>query len=210
MELASDLKPGMVLRHEGQLCLILSTELRMGGGRMGAMEQIKLRNLATGSVLERRFRPEERLEVVEVQKQKLEYLYQDGEFYVFMNPESYDQVSIHTDQLGDKVRFLKDEMMVTGLFFEERILSLQFPEFVDLRVVTSPPPTMIKKRAPPRVSPLRTGWRSWSLTLSRKEIRCASMSKQEGIWSDSSRSLASLRGVKGGRNSCKKVKRLFG
>ena len=105
------------------------------------MEQIKLRNLATGSVLERRFRPEERLEVVEVQKQKLEYLYQDGEFYVFMNPESYDQVSIHTDQLGDKVRFLKDEMMVTGLFFEtERILSLQFPEFVDLRVVTSPPP----------------------------------------------------------------------
>ena len=129
-----------MLRQEGQLYQVLSAELHLGGGKMGGVEHIKLRNLATGAVAERRLRPDERLEVVEVERQRLEYLYQDGEFYVFMNPQSYEQVPIHADRLGDRVRFLKEEMGVTGLFFEESLLTLQFPEAVDLRVVTSPPP----------------------------------------------------------------------
>ncbi len=98
MVTASDLKTGMVLRQEGQLYQVLSAELHLGGGKMGGVEHIKLRNLATGAVAERRLRPDERLEVVEVERQRLEYLYQDGEFYVFMNPQSYEQVPIHADR----------------------------------------------------------------------------------------------------------------
>jgi elongation factor P len=107
---------------------------------MSGVEHVKLRVLATGAVLERRFRPDERLESVEVERQKLSYLYQDGDFHVFMNPESYEQVPIHSTQLGNRVRFLREEMEVTGLFVDGSPLALQFPEHVDLKVVTAPPP----------------------------------------------------------------------
>lgn len=137
---ASALRAGMVIRQNGQLFQVLSAEYHLGGGKMGGIEHLKLRNLATGAVLERRFRSDERLDVVEVERQRLDYLYQDGDFYVFMNPESYEQVPIHSDLLGHKVRFLQENLEVTGLFFEENPLTLEFPEFVDLCVVTSSPP----------------------------------------------------------------------
>ena len=138
--IASDLKHGMVIRYQGTLHRVVLAELHMGGGKMGGAEHIKLRNLATGAVTERRSRPDERLEVVDVEKQKLTYLYQDGDFYVFMNPESYEQIPIHADQLGKTVEFLREDFEVTGVFFEESPLAIEFPEFVDMRVVTSPPP----------------------------------------------------------------------
>lgn len=107
---------------------------------MSGVEHAKLRNLSTGTVVERRYRPDEKLEVVELDRQRLEYLYQDGEHYVFMNPDNFEQTPIHTDLLGDGLRFLKENLEVTGLFFEGRPLVVQFPEWVDLQVITSPPP----------------------------------------------------------------------
>lgn len=130
----------MVVRQEGQLHQVISAEFHMGGGKMAGVEHVKLRNIATGAVLERRFRPDERIEVVEVERRRMEFLYQDGDFYVFMDPQSYEQVSIHREQLGERVRYLKESLEVNGVFFEGNPLTIQFPEFVDLRVVVSPPP----------------------------------------------------------------------
>lgn len=138
--LASHLKPGMVLRHDKNLYQVLSAQFQMGGGKMGGLEHVKLRSLNTGTVVERSFRPDEKIETVEVERRKLEYLYQDSDYFVFMNPETYEQVPIHSSQIGERGHFLKENMLVTGLFLDERPLNLQFPEFVDLRVLTAPPP----------------------------------------------------------------------
>ena len=137
---ASELKRGMVIQKEGHFFQIVLSDFHQGGGKMGGAQHVRLKNLSTGAVREERFRPDERLEQVEVDRQQLQFLYQDGDLYVFMNPETFDQVPLHKDYLGDKLPYLKDELQVTGLFFERRPLSLEFPEFVDLRVVTSPPP----------------------------------------------------------------------
>ncbi len=136
---ASNLKAGMIVRLDGHLSQILATEHHMGGGKMGSLEHIRVRNLMTGAVGEKRFRPDERVDMVEVDKQKLDYLYQDTDHYVFMNPRTYDQVPIPADQLGTKTRFLTEGMEVTGLFLDDRAIAILFPEHVDLKVVTSPP-----------------------------------------------------------------------
>jgi len=136
---ASNLKSGMIVRLEGHLSQILNTEHHMGGGKMGSLEHIKVRNLMTGAVGEKRFRPDERVDMVEVDKQKLDYLYQDGDQYIFMNPRTYDQIPIPAEQLGMKSKFLTEGMEVTGLFLDDKPIAIVFPEHVDLKVVTSPP-----------------------------------------------------------------------
>lgn len=130
----------MVVRAENHLWQVLSSEFHMGSGQMGGLQHAKLKNLNTGVVVEKRFRPDEKLETVDVEKESLEFSYQDGDFYVFMNPQTYDQVSIHRELIGNKDRFLKEGLAVTGLFLEGQPLNLQFPESVELRVVTAPPP----------------------------------------------------------------------
>jgi len=137
---ATDLKRGMVIRHQGHLSQILSTDFHQGGGKMGGLQHVRLRNLETGAVIEVRLRPDEKAEVVDIDRKRLEYIYQDGEFFVFMSPETFDQAPVHSSLLGDKTRFLKEGTEVTGLFFEGNPVTLEFPEHVDLRVTTSPPP----------------------------------------------------------------------
>jgi len=131
----------MVIRQGEHYFQIVASDLHMGGGKMGAVEHLRLKNLDSGIVTEVRFRPDERVEAVDVERRRLDYLYQDGEFYVFMDPVSYEQASIHGDRLGDKIPFLKEDVEVTGLFLADTPLTLEFPEWVDLRVVTSPPPS---------------------------------------------------------------------
>lgn len=138
--IAADLKAGMVVRQDAHLHQVLLNEFHKGGGKMGGLQHVKLRSLSSGVVLERRFRPDEKVEVVDVEKQNLEYLYQDGEFYVFMNPKTYEQMPLHSDLLGHRAQFLQENMTVTGLSLDGKTVSLQFPAWVDLRVITSPPP----------------------------------------------------------------------
>lgn len=137
---ASDLKRGMVLRTGNHFYQVVSAELHMGGGKMGGVEHIRLKDLQTGSIVDRRFRPEDKIEIVEVERRKLEYLYQDGEFHVFMDLENFEQYPVPGEMIGDKDRFLSEELIVTGQFLETRPLNIEFPEWVDLRVTVSPPP----------------------------------------------------------------------
>ncbi len=136
---ASNLKSGMVVRLDGHLCQILATEHHMGGGKMGSLEHVRIRNLMSGAVGEKRFRPDERVDMVEVDRQKLDYLYQDGDQYVFMNPRTFDQVPIPGEQIGSKSKFLSESLEVTGLFLDDKPIAILFPEHVDLKVMTAPP-----------------------------------------------------------------------
>lgn len=140
MILASELKTGVVLFLEGELYKVLSSEHHVGGGKMGGVTHAKLKNLQMGTLWERRFRPDEKLENVSLDRVTLEYLYQDGDDFYFMNPETFEQMPVSKHVIGAVERFLQPEMRIPVEFFEGRPVNIVFPPTVDLRVATTAQP----------------------------------------------------------------------
>ncbi len=97
---ATQLRPGMIIKHEGDLCVVYSVDHRTPGNKRGSM-QTKMRNLRNGNMLDFRFRAEETLEKVVVDEIQFEYLYSDGDTHHFMNTENYEQLALQNDIVGD-------------------------------------------------------------------------------------------------------------
>jgi elongation factor P len=91
---ASDLKTGMILQIEKNLYKVISTEYHVGRGKMGGLVHVKLKEIRLGLLLDRRFKPDERLENVELDRKTMEFLYEDGEAYYMMDPGSYEQIQL--------------------------------------------------------------------------------------------------------------------
>jgi elongation factor P len=136
---ASDLKPGMVLRLEKNLYKIFHFEYHTGGGKMGSLVHLKLKDLKTGVFLDRKVKPEERMEVAELDRKILEYLYKDGDGYYLMDPESYEQTQLEKHHLESFDPFLQPNMKLTVEFLGEDPIHVVFPEWVELRVTSTPP-----------------------------------------------------------------------
>jgi elongation factor P len=98
-----------------------------------------MKNLKSGSVLEQRFRAGEEVESVRVEHQNWQFLYVDGSDYVFMNTETYDQQPIPKEMLGDAIKFLKEQDEVEMLVDDDRIISVELPNFLELRVESAEP-----------------------------------------------------------------------
>ena len=98
---ASELKNGIILRMEKRLYKALAVEYHMGGGRMGGLVHVKFKDMRTGLFLDRKFKPEERLEIVELDRRTMEYLYKDAEGYYMMDPESFEQIQLSPDLLAN-------------------------------------------------------------------------------------------------------------
>lgn len=137
---ATELRTGMVLRLEGEIYKVVSADYHAGGGKMAGVTHAKLRNLTTGAIWERRFRPDERVEEAELERQTMQFLYADGEVSNFMNPESFEQLAIPNQRLGAVARYLKPEMTLPVQFFEGQAVGVVFPPVVELRVAATPPP----------------------------------------------------------------------
>jgi len=110
-------------------------------GKGTAFTRTKMKNLLTGSVIERNFRTGETFVPADVQEHEMQYLFNDGEFYQFMNTESYDQVAISAKVLGEASQWLVDQMMVQVLFYKGNPVNVELPNFVDLEVVYTEPAT---------------------------------------------------------------------
>ena len=108
-------------------------------GRGGAIVRTKLRNVESGSIVEQSFRSGERLERVIFDDKPAQYLYQDGENYVFMDMENYDQIYIHRDILAGAASFLKDNLEVELEMHEGKIMGIEIPKNVELRIVETSP-----------------------------------------------------------------------
>jgi len=134
---ATELRAGMVIELEGIRYRVVTVETHMGGGRMGAMVHARLARLDTGSVTERRFRPEERLAEERLDLRQLDFLYQDGEDFVFMDPASYDQFPLPRVLLGSFAAFLKEGVRLAVDFLGEQPAAVRVPETVDLKVATT-------------------------------------------------------------------------
>jgi elongation factor P len=135
---ATQLRPGMIIQHEGDLYTIFSVDHRTPGNKRGSM-QTKMRSLRTGSIMDYRFRAEDSVERAIVDEVEYEFLYGDGEGYHFMNQETYEQITLSKELLGDTVDYLIPNLPVKVEFYDSKPIGLLLPDTVDLTVVETEP-----------------------------------------------------------------------
>ncbi len=129
----ADFRNGMVIRYNGELYTV--TEFHhVSPGNWRAFVRVRLKNLKTGRVLEQRFRAGEEIEEVRVEHQNWQFLYVDGDDYIFMNTETFDQQPVPKEMLGDALPFLKEQDVVEMLVDGENIIAVELPNFLELRV----------------------------------------------------------------------------
>ncbi len=140
MIVASQLRRGMAIRYEGSLYKVISAEYHGGQGKMGGVTHARLKNIDTATLWEHRFRSEEKLEELPLEKQPMDFLYTDGDDCVFMHPETFEQVTVSRAVIGPAERFLRPEMRVPVEFFGGRAVSIGLPDIVEVRVAETAQP----------------------------------------------------------------------
>ena len=135
---ATQLRPGMIVKHNNDLHTVFSVAHRTPGN-LRAFIQAKLRNLRTGAMFEHRFRSADAVDRVIVDEAEMEYLYNDGSDYCFMNTDTYDQVHISREILGDAVDYLISNIKLNVEFYEGKPIGIELPQTVDMEVVETEP-----------------------------------------------------------------------
>ncbi len=134
----NDFRPGVVVILDGDLCAVVSSQ-HVKRGRGSAYVRAKIRNLKSGAITERTFNAGERVPHAYLDRREMQFLYHEDENYVFMDQESYEQVVLGRDLLGDATLYLKDNTVVTVVRFEDRPIAVDLPNSVDLAVVETAP-----------------------------------------------------------------------
>jgi elongation factor P len=135
---ATQLRPGMIIRHNNDLHSVFSVEHRTPGN-LRAFIQAKLRNLRTGAMFEHRFRSPDPIEKITVDEVEMEYLYNDGGSYYFMDTSTYEQTHLGKDILGDAVDYLIPNLAIRVEFFDGKAVGIELPQTVELTVVETEP-----------------------------------------------------------------------
>lgn len=135
---ASDMRPGMAFIMDGQLC-ICTVATHVTPGNLRAFVQAKLRRISDGTTIEKRLRSTEDVEQAFLDRREMEYLYSEKNSHVFMDNETYDQVSVSDELLGDSVRYFKPNTVVTALTHDGNVVSLELPKVVELKVTETTP-----------------------------------------------------------------------
>jgi elongation factor P len=138
MATTNDLRNGMVLEIDGTLYSVVEF-LHVKPGKGGAFVRTKLRNLDTGRVIDKTFNAGEKVEPVRIDRVEMQYLYGSGDQYHFMNNETYEQIALPEDRLGDIIPMLKENEVVTVHLRDSEPLLVELPTFVDLKVVETDP-----------------------------------------------------------------------
>ena len=154
---ATLLRPGMVIQHEGDLYSVFSTEHRTPGNKRGSM-QTRMKNMRTGSIIDYRFRAEEFVDRAILDEVEFEYLYHEGDEFHFMNTETYEQMQMSRDELGETVYYLVPNTVVKVEYHNEKAICVDLPDTMDL-TVTQTEPTIQKATASSVMKPatLETG-----------------------------------------------------
>lgn len=134
----NDFKNGMTIKVEGNIYTILEFQ-HVKPGKGAAFVRTKLKNLRTGATIEYTFNSGVKCETARIERKPMQYLYSTGEDYTFMNMNDYSQIDIAKSQLGDDVKFLKENLDVDITFYEGEMLGLSLPDKVELKVVSTEP-----------------------------------------------------------------------
>lgn len=134
----NEIRPGNVIEHDGGLWVAVKTNA-VKPGKGGAYNQVELKNLINGTKLNERFRAAETVEKVRLEQKDFSYLYEQGEALVFMDDESYEQLELLKDFVGERAAFLQDGMKVTVELYEDKPIGISLPDYVTLTIAEADP-----------------------------------------------------------------------
>ncbi|HIQ74897.1 MAG TPA: elongation factor P [Candidatus Cottocaccamicrobium excrementipullorum] len=135
---AGDFRNGITLEIDGQVVQILEFQ-HVKPGKGAAFVRTKLKNVINGGVVERTFRPTEKFPAARIDRVDMQYLYSDGDLYNFMNVETFDQIALNSDLVGDALKFVKENEMVKVCSYNGSVFSIEPPLFVELEVTETEP-----------------------------------------------------------------------
>lgn len=135
---AGDFKNGVTVEFEGNLLQIIEFQ-HVKPGKGAAFVRCKLKNIKTGGVVERTFRPTEKMPKAHIDRSEMQYLYSDGELFHFMDINTYDQIALNADVLGDSLKFVKENEMVKMLAHQGTVFGVEPPINVELEITETEP-----------------------------------------------------------------------
>ncbi|MFR6021545.1 MAG: elongation factor P [Clostridia bacterium] len=135
---AGDFRNGTTFEMEGNVFRVVEFQ-HVKPGKGSAFVRTKLKNVITGATLEKTFNPSDKYPAAEIDKKAMQYLYADGDLYYFMDNETYDQMPLNKDTLGDCLKYLKENMEVTILSYKGNVFAVEPPTFVELEVTYTEP-----------------------------------------------------------------------
>jgi len=135
---AGDFRRGLTIEYDGQIFQVIEF-LHVKPGKGAAFVRTKLKNIKTGAVIEKTFRPDERMPLAHIERREMQYLYNDGELYYFMDTQTYEQIALNQDMVGDALKFVKENMTVTVLSHNGSVFGVEPPRFVELEVIDTEP-----------------------------------------------------------------------
>ena len=138
MVVAGDFKNGLTFEMEGQVMQIIEFQ-HVKPGKGAAFVRTKLKNVISGAVIEKTFSPTDKFENAYVERKEMQYLYNDGDLWYFMDMESYEQIPVSSDLLGDNFKFVKEEMMCKLMSYKGKVFAVEPPMFVELVVTDTEP-----------------------------------------------------------------------
>ena len=134
----NDLKTGLTLEIDGALWSVVEF-LHVKPGKGAAFVRTKLKNIISGGVVEKTFRPTEKFPKAHIDRKDMQYLYQDGDLYNFMDVETYDQIALNSDVVGDSLKFVKENETVKICSHKGNVFSVEPPLFVELTITETEP-----------------------------------------------------------------------
>ncbi len=134
----NDFRTGLTIELAGEIYQVLDFQ-HVKPGKGAAFVRSKLKNLMTGATVEKTFRAGEKVSKAHVERKQMQYLYNDGQFYYFMDTNTYEQMQIPSDIIGDKSKFMKDNMLLDVAMHGSTIIDVELPNFVELEVVETEP-----------------------------------------------------------------------
>ncbi len=135
---AGDFRNGLCFEMDNQVYQVVEFQ-HVKPGKGAAFVRTKYKNVKTGSVVERSFNPNEKFEQAQLDRRDMQYIYNDGELYYFMDQESYEQIPIHAEQIGEPIKFLKEEAICKVLSYKGEIFSVELPITVELEITECEP-----------------------------------------------------------------------
>jgi elongation factor P len=165
---STDLRPGMAVKIDGNL-FVITQFTHVTPGNLRAFVQIKIKNVVNGLVVEKRLRSGEEVETIDLDRRQMEFLYTDSSGHVFMDQENFEQISLPESLIGESMKFVKPNTVITVLIADGRPVAIELPNVVELKVTDTPPgikgatatnqlkeatmETGLKTRVPPFISP---------------------------------------------------------
>ena len=136
--MAGDIRNGTTFEMDNSVYKVVEFQ-HVKPGKGAAFVRTKLKNVINGSVLEKTFNPSEKYPAAQIEKRDMQYLYQDGDLYYFMDNETYEQIPLNKEQIGDSLKFMKENMNVKILSYKGNVFAVEPPIFVELEVTYTEP-----------------------------------------------------------------------